>query len=206
VEESHTPANDVVEMRSVLDDGTRVLFRPIAGDDKDRLQSGLQRLSPRSRYMRFFRHLDRLSDEQLRYLTDVDMQDHVAWVAVLPDLDGQPGVGVARWIRMRHEPEVAEAAVTVIDEFQDKGIGSTLLFLAARSALERGIRAFRLYVMGDNRKVMDLLESLNAVPGAWEGGVLQMTIPLPETMEELERSAPHLILRAAARGDLDEPG
>ena len=206
MEESHTPANDVVEMRSVLDDGTRVLFRPIAGDDKDRLQSGLQRLSPRSRYMRFFRHLDRLSDEQLRYLTDVDMQDHVAWVAVLPDLDGQPGVGVARWIRMRHEPEVAEAAVTVIDEFQDKGIGSTLLFLAARSALERGIRAFRLYVMGDNRKVMDLLESLNAVPGAWEGGVLQMTIPLPETMEELERSAPHLILRAAARGDLDEPG
>jgi RimJ/RimL family protein N-acetyltransferase len=191
-------------MESTLDDGTRVLFRPITPGDKERLQQGLQRLSPTSRYMRFFRHVDRFTDEELRYLTEIDMTDHVAWVAILPDEPDRPGVGVARWIRMDDDPGLAEGAVTVIDDYQDRGIGSTLLYLAARSALERGVRAFRVYAMGDNRKVMDLLADLGAIPGEWEGGVLELTVPLGTSLEELDRSAPHMILRAVARGELED--
>lgn len=193
-----------VGMESRLDDGTRVLFRPIRPSDKQRLQSGLQRLSPEARYMRFFRHVDRFTDEQLRYLTEVDMIDHVAWVAILPDETPAPGVGVARWIRMEADPAVAEGAVTVIDDFQGRGIGSTLLYLAARSALERGVRAFRVYALGDNHKVMELLNALGAQPGGWDGGVLELTVPLPSSLDELERSAPHMILRAAAEGALED--
>ena len=195
-----------VEMESRLVDGTRVLFRPIRADDKERLQKGLQRLSPEARYMRFFRHVDRFTDEELRYLTEIDMVDHVAWVAALPDEPGAPGVGVARWIRMEADAAVAEGAVTVIDDYQGKGIGSTLLYLAARSALERGVRAFRVYTLGDNHRVMEILDSLGALPGGWDGGVLELTVPLPASLEQLETSAPHMILRAAAEGALEEPG
>jgi GNAT superfamily N-acetyltransferase len=195
---------DPVEMESTLDDGTRVLFRPISPEDKQRLQQGLQRLSPGSRYMRFFRHVDRFTDRELRYLTEVDMIDHVAWVALLPDEDGQPGIGVARWIRMDEEPALAEGAVTVIDDYQGRGVGSMLLYLAARSALERGIRAFRVYALGDNHKVMDLMRDLGAIAGKWEGGVLELTVPLERSLEELERSAPHMILKAVARGELED--
>jgi GNAT superfamily N-acetyltransferase len=123
---------------------------------------------------------------------------------VLPDEPGQPGVGVARWIRHEGEPSSAEGAVTVIDDYQGRGIGTTLLYLAARSGLERGIRAFRVYAKGDNHRVMELLDSLGAIPGEWEGGILEMTVPLPSSLEELDRSAPHMLLRAVACGELED--
>ena len=154
--------------------------------------------------MRFFRYVDRFTEAELRYLTEVDMRDHVAWVAILPEDGSVQGVGVSRWIRLPDHPDEAEGAVTVIDDYQGRGIGSTLLYLAARSALERGIRAFRVYAMGDNRRVLDLLNELGAIPGKWGGGVLEMTVPLPASLEELERSAPHLILRAVAKGELED--
>src|SRR5688500_7802015 len=120
---------DAVEERfeSRLEDGTRILFRRIRPDDKARLQTGMKYLSPESRFRRFFHHVDHLSDAQLRYLTEVDFKDHFAWLAVLPDLPGEPGVGVGRWIRTKDDPAVAEGAVTVVDQFQNRGLGKTFL-------------------------------------------------------------------------------
>lgn len=125
---------------SHLADGRRVLFRPIEPTDKELLADGFHRLSPESRYRRFFRSIDHLSDAQLRYLTEVDQKDHVAWVAVLPDEAKDRGAGVARWVRLADEPDAAEGAITVVDSLQGLGIGKTLLHLLAHVAIERGIR------------------------------------------------------------------
>lgn len=186
-----------------LEDGTRILFRPITPEDKRRLQVGMAQLSPESRYRRFFRHIDHLSDQQLAYLTEVDFVDHVAWLALLPDLPGVPGVGVARWIRLADEPDVAEAAVTVIDSYHHRGIGTTLLWVIARSAIECGIKSFRAWTLGDNKPMIDLLESLGATPGKWDGGVLEMRVPLPPDIDALYATPAPLILRAVARGDME---
>src|ERR1700694_5259409 len=96
-----TTANHPIDetIAGVLNDGTRVLFRPIRPDDKDNLRRGIEAMSPESRYRRFFAPIDHLSDEQLAYLTEIDYQDHFAWIAFLPDVEGFPGVGVARWVR-----------------------------------------------------------------------------------------------------------
>jgi GNAT superfamily N-acetyltransferase len=132
---------------SSLEDGTIVLYRPVRPDDKERLRRGLEQLSPRSRYLRFFRVIDHFTEDQLRYLTELDYRDHFAWLAVLPELSDEPGVGVSRWIRLAMDATVAEGAVTVIDPYQNRGIGKTLLHLAARSAIDRGIKAFRVYAL-----------------------------------------------------------
>ncbi len=183
-------------------DGTRIVFRHIRPDDKDGLRRGFEALSPESRYRRFFRHLDHLSDEQLRYLTEVDFKDHGAWLAVLPDEPGEPGVGVARWIRIRDEPDVAEGAVTVADHLHGRGIGSTLLWVAARSAIERGIRAIRVYVQGENHPMLRLLGDLGSPTPHWEDGVAQIDIPLPSDPDDLARTPATLVLRAVAAGEL----
>ncbi len=47
---------------------------------------------------------------------------------------GQPGLGVARYISLADNPTTAEAAVTVVDEQQGRGIGTILLELLATSA------------------------------------------------------------------------
>lgn len=189
-------------LEGALEDGTPVRFRLIAPDDKNRLAQGFARLSEGSRYRRFFRHIDHLTDEQLVYLTEVDFTDHFAWVAELPDEPGRPGIGVSRWIRLAAEPEIAEAAVTVIDDYQNRGVGTTLLWLTSRSARERGIRAFRIWVQGDNSPVLALLRDFNIVPRQWQSGIAQIDVPLPEDLDAEEILPAKSILRATARGEL----
>ncbi len=187
---------------AALDDGTRLLFRPVRPEDSVLIQKGLERMSPQSRYLRFFRSVDHLTADELRYLTQVDFQDHFAWIAVLPDTPGV-GAGIGRWIRLPSEPEVAEAAVTVADEMQHRGIGTALLWLLARSALARGIDAFRVAVLGENRAILELLGRLGAQRGKWEGGVVEFVVPLLAATEE---PPARLVLRAVAAGLGSEDG
>ena len=191
------------ELHAVLDDGLHVLFRPIRPSDKDILQTGFSRLSPESRYRRFFRAIDHLSDSQLRYLTEVDFENHFAWVAFAPDEPGGPGIGVVRWIRVADNPEVAEGAVTVIDDYHNRGVGKALLWLGARSAVEHGIRAIRVNVLADNPPVLQLLKDFGGEPGQWQSGVLEVEIPIPESLEEMDASPIAHIFRATAKGEIE---
>ena len=189
---------DVREAR--LPDGRRVLFRPILPDDKAMLQEGLTHLSDEARYLRFFSPIDHFTESQLRYLTEIDYEDHFAWVAVLPDEAAAPGVGVARWIRLKDRPDIAEGAVVVVDEMQNNGVGRTLLWLAARSAIERGIKAFQVWTLGDNRAVHHLLEGLGATPVTSESGTQEFLVPLPDDPDALDGTPAPLVLRAVAEG------
>ncbi|MEA2453015.1 MAG: hypothetical protein QOG04_1725 [Actinomycetota bacterium] len=185
---------------AVLPDGRRILFRPILPADKAMLQEGLTQLSDQTRYLRFFSPIDHFTESQLRYLTEIDYKDHFAWVAVLPDEVGTPGVGVARWIRLKDRPDLAEGAVVVVDQMQNNGVGQTLLWLAARSAIERGIKAFQVWTLGDNRPVHHLLEGLGAQPVASEAGTQEFLVPLPDDPDDLDGTPAPLVLRAVAEG------
>lgn len=59
----------------------------------------------------------RLSEKQLRYFTEVDQQNHVAWIALYPAAAGLHGLGVARFVRYRDQPMIAELAFAVIDAY-----------------------------------------------------------------------------------------
>jgi RimJ/RimL family protein N-acetyltransferase len=194
------PIFEVVE--GVLSDGTRVRFRPIRPEDKDDLRRGIEAMSTESRYRRFFAPIDHLSDEQLAYLTEIDYQDHFAWIAFLPDVEGFPGVGVARWVRDPEHRDSAEAAVSVVDQWQGKGLGAALLVLLTRSAIERGIKQFTLEVLGENDPMMKLLETVGAVIDKRDGGVVFLHVALPETAEGLDATPSTAILKAAAQGRL----
>lgn len=163
-----------------LDDSTRILFRLIRPDDKAMLIDAFERLSDRSRHQRFFTHLESLSRDQLRYLTEVDHENHSAWVAIDASGDKQRGVAVGRWIRLPHEPEVAEFAVTVVDEFHRRGLGRTLLYLCARTALAKGIRTFKAWVLAENTATLAMLERVGSLQKRWAAGVLEVTVPLSE--------------------------
>jgi GNAT superfamily N-acetyltransferase len=102
-----------------------ILIRPIEPSDRAALTAGLARMSPESRYRRFLSPTANLTENELRYLTEVDHHDHEALVAVEP---GQTeGIGVARYVRLQDRPEVAELAVAVVDDKQGQGVGSLLL-------------------------------------------------------------------------------
>ena len=122
---------------AALRDGSRVEVRPVRRSDAELLLRGFERLSDESRYRRFLCSMPELSEEMVRYLTDVDHHDHEAVVAL--DAATGEGVGVARYVRDLDRPERAEAAVTVIDDWQGRGLGTLLLELLAVRAREEGV-------------------------------------------------------------------
>lgn len=172
-----------MEYQAFLDDGTRVIFRLIRPTDKEMLARGFGELSERSRYERFLSPVKRLSETQLRYLTEVDHQNHSAWVAIALAGDRQRGLGVGRWVRVPDESEVAEVAVTVIDAFHNLGIGRTLLYLCTTSAHAKGIRALRAMVLSDNRATLRMFEMMGATRGKWRSGAIELTVPLDTAMD-----------------------
>lgn len=152
---------------ATLAGGLPVRLRWIRATDADLLRDGFARLSEESRRMRFFVALRRLSEETVRYLTDVDGFDHAALIAVSIPEHGHPerGFGVARFVRARDDDTKAELAVTVTDDAQRLGLGSLLVLTLAAAARERGVDTFIMNVLSTNYKVTHLLSKLDA--GSW---------------------------------------
>ena len=132
-----------------LPSGTAIALRPIAPDDKARLTAAMDHVSDESRRRRFLSPKPRLTGSDLRYLTEVDLQDHYAEVAVLADRPDAI-IGVARWIRDPEHPDAAEIAILVGDAFHGQGLGTLLGISVGDAARERGIKRFTATLLGEN--------------------------------------------------------
>ena len=132
-----------------------VLIRPIRPTDAAGLREGFARLGMRSRRMRFLSSKTSLTDAEVAYFTDVDHDRHEALVAV--DTAAKTGIGVARFIRDPLVPEVADVALTVVDEWQGHGVGSELLRQLTDLAGCRGVRRFTALVSTDNLRMRRML-------------------------------------------------
>jgi RimJ/RimL family protein N-acetyltransferase len=143
-----------------LGDGTRVVIRAIRPEDRLRLERSRGRFSEESMRRRFLAPKPRLTVTELRYLTEVDGVDHVAFVAVLLD-DLDSIVGVARFVRLAGDTATAEAAIIVADDHQGRGLGKRLAHALADAGRERGIRRFTASMLTDNRAALALMRTLS---------------------------------------------
>ena len=144
----------------VLRDGSVVLIRQVRSTDAPLLADGFGRLSAASRQMRFLGVKKELSAAELRYFTDVDHHDHEALAAV--DQAGGHGVGIARYIRDAGDPQAAEIAVTIVDDWQGRGLGTQLLAQLSDRARSEGIRRFTALADAGNVAVAALLRNAGA--------------------------------------------
>ena len=132
------------ESDEVLRDGGLVHVRAIRPDDKQRLLDLFHQLSARSVYFRFFRTKDWLTDEELRYFTELDFVRNVALVATLHVDDDERIIAVGCYFGLGPTDEPctrAEMAFTVDDAHQGRGLGT--LLLVARSFRQYGIALVR---------------------------------------------------------------
>jgi GNAT superfamily N-acetyltransferase len=187
----------------VLRDGSVVNVDQVHRTDAALLADGFARLSEETRRLRFLTAKPRLTEAEVRYFTEVDHHDHEALGAIDP-IDGR-GVGLARYIRDRDDPEVAEVAVTVADDWQGRGLGTELLRRITERAREEGIRQFTALVAVDNDTMLQLLHEIGVEvheTGSGSGAVdFRITLPVegpPTSVQEL--------LRAIAGGRSRLPG
>jgi RimJ/RimL family protein N-acetyltransferase len=156
----------------VLSDGRSVSIRPVLASDKEALAAGFAMLSIESRQRRFLSPLPKLAPRQLAYLTEVDHRDHEALVAL--DDDGVV-IGVARYIRLPDADSEAEAAVTVVDDWQRQGLGRELVLRLASRARWEGVHTFVAYVQADNLPALRLLRQLGfGEARSDDGGLLEL--------------------------------
>ena len=169
----------------LLRDGSMVVIRQVECGDASLLADGFARLSVRSRRSRFMRDKNRLTEAELRFLTCVDHHDHEALGALGPD--GR-GAGVARYIRDAEEPRAAEIAVTVVDEWLGRGLGSKLLALLCERARAEGVYWLTAQVAYDNHVSSKMVRNAGGVLVSEGQGVREYEIWLvPQHAQDLAR-------------------
>lgn len=208
---------DPAGMLFELSSGARVRIRPVRATDKAGLQEAFLRLSEQSRYYRFFSARPSLPDGMATSLTEIDHRKHVAWAVFDPDAplpssleheadaaDGGLAVGVARIIADDDDPETAEAALSVVDDYQRMGIGRFLIELILATAGQFGVKTLRFTVLAENRGMRRLLPSLGAsaqsVPG--DASIIEYLMTVPSIDDtELPAGALYELLRLVSRPD-----
>ena len=173
-----------------LDDGTDLALRPFLPGDGGLLVAGFARLSAQSRYRRFLAPMPQLTDSMLSFLTAVDGADHRAWGAIVDEPSGPVGAGVVRWVRTKADPTVADMAVTVIDDYQGRGLGGLLLDVAVLDAFAHGIERFEGLVLGENISSRRMLARGGASFRPDGSGVLAYSLGLRARMDRLRGTSP----------------
>jgi len=138
-----------------LRDGTHVIIRSIRREDAELERSFIKRLSPESRRMRFLGQMREPSDEMLRRLTDIDYRNEMAFIALV-HRDGQTQeIGVARY-STSGDRKFCECAITVSDEWHQKGLATLLMHHLIDVARSRGIRTMVSYDAIDKGQMREL--------------------------------------------------
>jgi acyl-CoA synthetase (NDP forming)/RimJ/RimL family protein N-acetyltransferase len=160
----------------LLGDGGVAHLRPIRPSDAERLVAFYDRVSPESKYLRFFAPYPRLSDRDVKRFTEVDYVDRVAFILTL----GDQMIAVGRYDRI--EDDHAEVAFLIEDAHQGRGIAQLLLEHLAQAARERGISRFVAEVLPENRRMAKVFADAGyRVTKGIEDGVLAVEFPILPT-------------------------
>lgn len=147
-------------------------IRALRDGDTETVSALFARLGDRSRERRFCGAKPRLSEAELESLARVDRTRH----ALVGYVDGDPEpVGIARLVR---DGDSAEIAFAVADEYQSRGVGSTLAAELAADARAAGIAQLTATVCGDNPRVVALLKRLGSLDMSWSGGERDIVVGL----------------------------
>lgn len=169
----------------VAPDRRLLVLRPLEPEDRQDLARAIDRLSETTRYHRFHSSGFRANRHHVEYLSSVDGNDHVAWCLI--DRTTYEGAGLGRWVRDEKTSNIAEAAITVCDDFQGQGLSKVLLGTLMASSRSLGIDLLVGTVLNGNSRALRLMERLGASmmpgdPGTAAAHLSTDPARLPDTM------------------------
>lgn len=129
-------------------------IRPIRPDDAQRERDFINGMSSQSRYQRFMHNLREAGDSLIATLVNIDQHRTMALVAVSGEGTSERIIGVARYAA--DNDEECEFAVVVADDWQCRGIGTTLTRLLFEHAAREGFKTIYGTVLADNQRMIDL--------------------------------------------------
>ncbi|HIJ70117.1 MAG TPA: GNAT family N-acetyltransferase [Planctomycetes bacterium] len=142
-----------LERLDTLRDGTQIFFRPVKPTDEAALSEMLYSLSSSSVEKRYFTYTKTFPHKDVQRLTNVDYQQNLAIIGVVPGPAEEEIVAIAQYF-LDPKTNVAEVAFIVQDEWQDKGMGTFLLEYITQIAANRGVRTFCATVLPTNKAML----------------------------------------------------
>ena len=142
--------------------GPAVTLRPIRPEDAEMERAFVRQLSPESRYFRFMDTLRELTPAMLVRFTQIDYDREMAFVATLPEGEGEAEIGVVRYVA-NPDGESCEFAIVIADEWHRKGLGRRLMGQLIDVARARGLRSMIGHVLAENRGMLQLCQGLGFV-------------------------------------------
>lgn len=138
-------------------DGVEYHIRPIRADDAERDCAFIKHLSDTSRYNRMMGLLREPSADLLDRLVHVDYRREMALAALVGEAPTETIIGVARY---GGPPAHCEFAIAVADEWQSRGVGSTLAHLLFSYAKGHGVRRLYALTFAHNVQMLRLAEHM----------------------------------------------
>lgn len=148
-------------------------------DDRAMLLEAFERLSPRSRYLRFFTAMPRLPAGVVDRLVDVGERGRVA--VVVFELDNPDSlIGVVRYFRTA-DTDQADVAFTVLDEWQGLGVAGLAFDKCVEVARREGISTFTASTLSENTQMVSFFRRRGATTARdpEDLGVITVMMDLP---------------------------
>ncbi|MFH1733032.1 MAG: GNAT family N-acetyltransferase [Planctomycetota bacterium] len=154
----HVHYPEELERYDTLRDGTQIFFRPVKPTDEPALSEMLYSLSTQSVRSRYFTHTMTFPHKDVQKLTNIDYENDLAIVGVVPGPAGEEVVAIAQYF-LDPKTQAAEVAFIVQDEWQQKGMGSFLLDYITQIARQRGVRRFTAAVLASNKPMLAIFHN-----------------------------------------------
>lgn len=159
-------------------DGVRYHIRPIESADAQRERDFIAELSPSSRYQRFMHAMREPGDALIARLSNVDFHRTMALVAVTGSGDAERIIAMAQYAA--DDDTACEFAIVVADDWQCRGVGTTLAPVLFDYAAREGFQIIYGNVLTDNQRMIELAR--------WLG----LTVDAPRAGEYTVRAWRHL--------------
>ncbi len=150
---------DYPRWTETLRDHSKVVIRPIRVEDAAAERVFIESMSPQARRYRFLGQMQHPSNELIEQLTGLDYVRDLAFAAVVHDDARDKFVGVSRY-STSSDGTACECAITVLDDWQNKGLGAILMKHLIDVARARGIKQMWSIDSAENLAMSDLAHYL----------------------------------------------
>ncbi|MGY4330978.1 RimJ/RimL family protein N-acetyltransferase [Bradyrhizobium sp. LB7.2] len=137
-----------------LRDGSVVDIEALRRKDEADMLAALEQASAQSLQRRFFVMKRHFTEKERTFFMDIDFKNHVALVARVEEAGRKVMVGGCRYVVS--EPGRAEMAFMVVDAWQGRGVGSTLMRHLVNIAREAGLRELTAEVLSENTAMLKI--------------------------------------------------
>ena len=180
-----TPRRLPCEIEAPLKDGRWVCLRTIRPSDEERIREGIEAMSDRARYLRFFSAFRSPPDSIVKRLSAVDGHDHIGWGAILLDGQDYPPIAAAHAVRIDDRLGTGELAIAVLDDYQGLGLGRMLIATVLGDCAQEDLHRLEMQVLGENRAAVELLLGLGAEVAQTDGSVTTIALDARAVLSRL---------------------